>query len=199
MSNFLDLAGTSNVFRQSYVNGFIDVLGTTVLRSDVSMNGRLSVLADSSFNGNVNVNGNVTINGIITCRSQINGVSFNATSDYRIKENVKPLDNTYIVNNIRPVKYHNKLMNREDIGLIAHELQEIYPSLVTGEKDGEMHQTVNYIGLIPILINDLQQLKKSILVYDNSLNDVVTSLQVKNVELENKLQQLVSRLDSAGI
>jgi hypothetical protein len=50
-------------------------------------------------------------------------------------------------------------MNKNDIGLIAHEVQELYPSLVTGEKDGLNLQTLNYSGLIPILINEIKMLK----------------------------------------
>jgi hypothetical protein len=32
--------------------------------------------------------------------------------------------------------------------------------LVTGEKDGEEYQSVNYIGLMGILIKEIQELKK---------------------------------------
>jgi hypothetical protein len=44
--------------------------------------------------------------------------------------------------------------------LIAHEVQEYYPFLVEGEKDGEQTQTVNYIGLIGVLIKEIQELKR---------------------------------------
>jgi hypothetical protein len=47
--------------------------------------------------------------------------------------------------------------------LIAHELQEYYPFLVEGEKDGEQTQSVNYIGLIGVLIKEIQELKKRVL------------------------------------
>jgi hypothetical protein len=46
------------------------------------------------------------------------------------------------------------------MGLIAHELQEEFPFLVTGEKDGDEHQSVNYNGLIALLIKEVQELKK---------------------------------------
>jgi hypothetical protein len=91
-----------------------------------------------------------------------NATSFNVTSDYRIKENVLSLNDTYNVDNLRPVTYLNTKSCKQDIGLIAHELQEIYPELVTGEKDGEEIQSVNYIGLIPILIKEIQDLKKKL-------------------------------------
>jgi hypothetical protein len=57
------------------------------------------------------------------------------------------------------VTYTNKLTKKENIGVIAHELQEIYPILVDGEKDGDEYQSVNYIGLIGILIKEIKELK----------------------------------------
>ena len=69
-----------------------------------------------------------------TCKA----TTFEASSDYRIKENVLNLinDSSFTVDNLRPVTYKNILSGKQDIGLIAHELQEQYPFLVSGEKDG---------------------------------------------------------------
>jgi hypothetical protein len=89
-------------------------------------------------------------------------VSFNATSDYRIKENIIPLNETHIIDKLNPVTYMNLKSGKQDIGLIAHELQEVYPELVTGTKDGEDMQSVNYTGLIPILIKEIQNLKERV-------------------------------------
>ena len=57
--------------------------------------------------------------------------AFNTTSDYRVKENVKILDEADTIDGLKPVKYTNKLTNSMDIGLIAHELQELFPFLVS--------------------------------------------------------------------
>ncbi len=43
---------------------------------------------------------------------------------------------------------------------IAMTLQQYYPDLVLGEKDGHNLQSVNYTGLIAILINEINQLKR---------------------------------------
>jgi hypothetical protein len=97
---------------------------------------------------------------------QVNGTvtatGFNSTSDYRIKKDVVTLDDSFTVDNLRPVTYNNNELGKKDIGLIAHELQEVYPFLVNGEKDGENFQTVNYTGLIGILIKEIQDLKKRV-------------------------------------
>lgn len=47
-----------------------------------------------------------------------------------------------------------------DFGFIAHELSEYYPSLVYGKRDDEQYQGVKYIGLISILVKEVQNLKK---------------------------------------
>ena len=64
--------------------------------------------------------------------------------------------------------YYNTILKKQDIGLIAHETQEHYPELVIGEKDGDKTQSINYIGLIPILIKEIQDLKKRIFILEKS-------------------------------
>ena len=116
------------------------------------------------FNNDINTNSKNISCGNITASGTINAITFNATSDYRIKNNIKPI--TYNVDNLKPVQYINKETKKEDIGLIAHELQEICPFLVTGEKDGEEYQSVNYIGLIGLLIKEIQDLKKRVAILE---------------------------------
>ena len=97
------------------------------------------------------------------CTGTLNATTFNATSDYRIKENVVPLDLTkYSIDRLNPVSYINKKTEKQDIGLIAHELQEEFPFLVNGEKDAETMQSVNYVSLISLLIKEVQDLKKRV-------------------------------------
>jgi hypothetical protein len=60
------------------------------------------------------------------------------------------------------VTYYNKITNKTDIGFIAHEVQEQFPFLVNGEKDGKIYQSINYIGIIPVLVKEIQELKKRI-------------------------------------
>jgi hypothetical protein len=101
---------------------------------------------------------NLNVQGIVTA------TSFNPLSDYRIKDIIEPLKDSdlYSVDNLKPVKYFNKKSGKEDIGFIAHEVQESFPCLVTGEKDGEDLQTLNYMGLIGILTKEIQVLKAEV-------------------------------------
>jgi hypothetical protein len=122
-----------------------------------STNGNMSA---SDITASATLSGyNITATNNISAGAAVTAYSFNASSDYRIKDNVLQLDETFSVDNLKPVSYYNKNLKKKDIGLIAHELQEVYPELVTGEKDGENMQSVNYTGLIPILIKEIQDLK----------------------------------------
>jgi hypothetical protein len=101
-----------------------------------------------------------TTNYALDVSGSVQATGYNATSDYRIKDNVRNLDEEDTISNLRPVKYFNKQTNKQDFGLIAHELQSEYPDLVSGEKDGQELQSVNYIGLISVLIKEVQELKR---------------------------------------
>jgi cytoskeletal protein CcmA (bactofilin family) len=115
-----------------------------------------------SSGGYATLAGNNTWTGSNIFTLQVTALSYNAPSDYRIKTDVTPLDDKFTVDKLRPVTYNNTKLDKQDIGLIAHELQEVYPFLVTGEKDGENLQSVNYTGLIAILIKEIQELKERV-------------------------------------
>ena len=99
---------------------------------------------------------NITVSGTVTA------AAFVATSDYRVKDNVKEIDENYTIDNLRPVHYDNQLTRKHDIGFIAHEVQEIFPFLVNGLKDGPQNQSLNYIGLIGLLVKEIQELKDTV-------------------------------------
>ena len=101
------------------------------------------------------------IAGDLTVSKTVKATTFNAQSDYRLKQNIKQINlDEYSVDKLNPVAYELKQGNQESFGFIAHELQEHFPCLVSGTKDGENMQSVNYIGLIAILTKEIQVLKQ---------------------------------------
>ena len=140
-----------------------EIMGVLMCTNDSTDYPGLSVSNNAIISGNLNVT-DISANFIEADEITVSGTTtsnkFNATSDYRIKEDIKELDETYSVDNLRPVSFKNKLSGKNDIGLIAHEMQSIYDFLVSGEKDGESLQTINYNGIIGILIKEIQELKK---------------------------------------
>jgi hypothetical protein len=103
------------------------------------------------------ISGDLTVTGTIFCNSVIP-----IPSDYRIKENITLLDHTYNIDDLHPIKYYNTKSKNEEIGFLAHEVQEKFPFLVHGDKDGENLQRLNYIGLIGILVKEVQDLKNEV-------------------------------------
>jgi len=94
----------------------------------------------------------------------INALSYNVASDYRIKSDVVDVASRseLSIDNLRPVFYYNTDAQKHDIGFLAHEVQAEFPFLVNGDKDGEEKQTLNYIGLIGLLVNEIQSLKSQV-------------------------------------
>jgi hypothetical protein len=82
------------------------------------------------------------------------------SSDYRIKQNVTELNETDTVDALVLIQYNNTVSGNHEFGLLAHELQEVYPDLVVGEKDGDEYQRVHYNGLIGVLVKEIQGLKR---------------------------------------
>jgi hypothetical protein len=143
--------------------------GNKIITPAITLNGSDLATTISVLTGNVG--GLPTLSrtnnwsGPNTFTQTVTALAFNVTSDYRIKDDVNSLHvrpDEFTVDKLRPVTYYNNQTKKHDIGLIAHELQEEYPFLVNGEKDGENYQSVNYIGIIGILIKEIQELKSRI-------------------------------------
>jgi hypothetical protein len=88
--------------------------------------------------------------------------SYNITSDYRVKEDLKPIKGLEQVSkiNVYDFKFKNST-NRMD-GVIAHELQEVLPYAVTGIKDGKNMQSVDYSKIVPILVQSIKELNAEV-------------------------------------
>ena len=97
---------------------------------------------------------------------------FYATSDYRLKNDVETLkDEKYNIDSLRPVSYTLKETQKPALGFIAHEVQEHFPEMVSGEKDGdEMMQAIEYNQMIPLLVKEIQELKARVKELESKQN-----------------------------
>jgi hypothetical protein len=90
----------------------------------------------TTFNGSpiVFYNSSGALSGFIGQTSTT--ISYNTSSDYRLKENIVPITGALdTVAALKPVTYTWKSDNSAGQGFIAHELQAVVPDCVTGEKD----------------------------------------------------------------
>jgi hypothetical protein len=117
-------------------------------------------------NGTVGINTMTPdTNYVLDVSGIIKTLGINNVSDYRIKENVTSLslsDNIPTIDGLRPVTYYNKLLKKHEYGFIAHEVQEIFPDIVVGNKDAEQYQTINYIPMFAILVKEINELKREV-------------------------------------
>jgi hypothetical protein len=131
----------------------------TFLGSGTDMDGTWTNSTAIGYNAQITESNQIQL-GNASCTAQ--ATSFTATSDYREKENVLDLNETFTVDTLRPVVYDFKPLGKKHIGFIAHEVQEFYPYLVSGEKDGPHNQSLNYNGFIGILTKEIKDLKKKV-------------------------------------
>jgi hypothetical protein len=103
-----------------------------------------------------NVRGNITTTATAT--------SFNTSSDYRLKQDVVPIENASSrVQQLRPVNFAWAETGSRCDGFLAHEAQAVVPQSVTGEKDAvdadgnPVYQGIDQSKLIPLLTAALQE------------------------------------------
>jgi hypothetical protein len=101
--------------------------------------------------------------GTITITSSATGYA--TSSDYRLKENVTDMTNaTTRLKELKPKRFNwivdetNTLVD----GFLAHEVSNVVPEAVTGEKDGEEMQGIDQSKLIPLLVKTIQELEARI-------------------------------------
>jgi hypothetical protein len=156
----------------------IDSSGNLLVGTASGSNARLYVVADASVTTPSIINNTQagTSNGdlIIFRRSgsttgailnTATNTSYNTSSDYRLKENVAPMQNALdTVAQLNPVTYTWKVDGSDGQGFIAHELQAVVPDCVTGEKDAvdaegnPQYQGVDTSFLVATLVKAVQEL-----------------------------------------
>jgi len=102
-----------------------------------------------------------------TIKTSGNNSSFNTSSDYRLKENVVAIaDGIRRLKQLKPKKFNwisdetNTLLD----GFLAHEVADVIPEAVTGEKDAvdtdgkPIWQQIDHSKLVPLLVSAVQEL-----------------------------------------
>ncbi|QIX60232.1 tail fiber domain-containing protein [Hymenobacter sp. BT18] len=129
----------------------------------------LSLIMRTTFQGNLRdaltlyPSGSAAFYGTVTA----NGVSL--TSDARFKEQVRPL--AHALNDVlqlRGVRYqwnalgvqHGGTAGKEQIGLLAQEVEKVFPELVSTDPQG--YKSVNYAQLTPVLLEALREQQRQI-------------------------------------
>ena len=132
-------------------------IGTTNPTSNLTVQGNISVSGFSTFSGNV------FVSGIITA------TDFNSASDIRLKENIQKIDNPIDkIIRIEGVTFDWKTNNKSSMGVIAQNIEKVLPQLVHGEDS----KTVNYNGIIGLLIECVKTQQEQIDNLNRRLDDL---------------------------
>jgi hypothetical protein len=114
--------------------------------------------------------------------STASATSYLTSSDYRLKNSVAPMTSGLAtISALKPVTYKWNADDSDGEGFIAHELQEVIPHAVTGEKDAvdgkgnPIHQGVDYSKIVVHLVAACQELKAQ----NDELKARVAALEAK--------------------
>jgi hypothetical protein len=112
----------------------------------------------------ITANSQLYVNGELSCNNLVQ------RSDIRLKRDIKPIETSGFYQ-LNPVHYEKVIKATgegskdywsKENGLIAQEVQKIFPDLVTEGATEEKYLELNYIGLIPIMIRVIQNQQKQI-------------------------------------
>jgi hypothetical protein len=127
-------------------------------------------------------------NDLGSIRSNGSSISYNTTSDYRLKENV--VDMTGAIDRVKtlnPSQFNFTAAPDMTVdGFLAHEVQAVVPEAVVGEKDAvdadgnPDYQGIDQSKLVPLLTGALQEAIAKI----ETLETTVTNLQTRVTALE---------------
>jgi len=127
------------------------------------------------------VNSSNSIIGTISQNSSTT-VGYNTSSDYRLKENIVPMTGALDkVSALKPVTYTWKADGSDGQGFIAHELAEVMPDAVSGEKDA-----VNKDGSIKAQGVDTSFLVATLTAAIQEQQTIINNLKARVTALEAK-------------
>ena len=114
------------------------------------------------FNGDATVSNDLTVSGDVV-----------VSSDARLKANIASLGSTIAkLLLIDGKSYTMKKDGKQKIGVLAQDVQKVFPELVT--KDGNEMLAVNYQGLVPVLINALKEQDEKISRLENLVEKLIS-------------------------
>jgi Chaperone of endosialidase len=137
---------------------------------------------------------NIGSTSIIT-DGNIISTAFIVSSDARFKTNINTLSNSLEnLMTVRGTSYffrtkefpQKSFSTNRQLGVIAQEIEGIFPELVTTGEDG--YKSVNYIGFIPVIIESIKELKKELNTKTNDIETLkkeMASLKSMVLEIQN--------------
>jgi hypothetical protein len=115
----------------------------------------------------------ITSGGSFECTGDIIAYTSTSLSDERQKENIKKIDSPVEkIKQINGYTFNWKHNEASSGGVIAQEVEKVLPEIVKEKSimDSEPHKTVEYNGLIGLLIETVKELSNKVEELENKLN-----------------------------
>ena len=169
------------------INSDYNILFNTISSSPTNTSSFIFRSGITAYSGVMIINHATTNNtgaGYIDCfynTSYIGGIQQNGasnvayytSSDYRLKEDLKDFDGLNLISSLKVYDFKWKAEDSRMYGVLAHELQEVVPYIVSGNKDeikenGKIKvQVVDYSKIVPVLIKSIQELTAKVNALEN--------------------------------
>ena len=108
-----------------------------------------------------------TVGTKLTVNADVTAPAFYEASDRRLKEDISDYPGAD-VDYLKPVQYFFKPKERKEFGLIAQDVREVIPELVSEGDDGFL--AVDYAKLSVVLLKEVQELRKRVSNLEYKLN-----------------------------
>ena len=177
--------------------------------SEAAINGKYA----GFFRGNVEITGTLTVAGQYVTSdielkkdisllknenvSQLDKLNTLCAIKYKLKtpaevKVVRPLEVDKVKSQFSVSDYDDELYTKDHIGLSAQDVRNVYPELVKEDNDGFL--SLNYTGLIPVLIEAIKEQEEVITAHENAIRQLQAELEA----LQEDVAVLVEESESTG-
>jgi len=137
----------------------------------------LSVFGGGYFQGNVGI-GVVVPTVKLDVDGSVNATSFLYSSDERLKKDIQPISGLDNILKLQGLSFEWKNNNQSEIGLIAQDVEKVYPELVSTNPNTGF-KSVKYGNLVAPLIEAIKEQQLQI-------NVLVEEIEILRSEIEGK-------------
>ena len=172
---------------------------------DIDASGNVRIGTSESATAKLHVEGDAYVKETLYVLNNVS-LGLESPSDRKLKTDIREFANaTALLASLQPKTYQYNRAKYPDMhfpnsmqyGLIAQEVEEVLPGLVSDiqHPTGTDFKSVNYVGLIPILVQGIKEMQGKINSQQHEL-EVLRKQLVKMDAINNRLSQLEAALSS---
>lgn len=157
-----------------HVTGGLTTDGPTLLKKD------LVVLETATLTKSVTAMEGITVTGDVKVNGDVEAVEVRATSDQRLKSEISILTGALAgLAQIKGIHFRWKSDQHPSIGVLAQDVQKIYPELVTQNEKGIL--SVNYMGLVGVLTEAIKEQQRKVDENSKMIKEIQEKLKIEGI------------------